>query len=154
MSHNVTISDIKISDINALETAISNLQNQGIDITLETGTLYVGYAGREESGYTHVIKMGDSRYDIGLKADAEGNFIPVFDPWGGDVNRVVGLNPTEFNEAELHNVCNISDPKVHIGKLMQEYGLCKAEYEAAIQGYSSQRIPGEGGQQQLVVTGY
>ena len=154
MSHNVTISDIKITDIDALEAACAELRSKGVKISLHKDATYLAYDSSQTKVYPYVIKMEESKYDIGFEKTSDGAYVPVFDPFAGQIQRVVGLDRNSVQNLDLLNACAVNDPKVHIGKLMQTYGLCKAEAEAGQHGYTTQRVNSDGGQVQLVVTGY
>lgn len=151
MSHNVTVSNIKITDITSLEAAIDELRGKGVAISLHKDAHYRGYNASQSGVRPYVIRLDGSPYDIALDVDSDGNYVPVFDPWNGHVARQVGAN---MKDAELFQQCSLSDPRVAIGQLMQTYGVVKTEREAAMKGLSTQRNVQENGQVAVTVTGY
>lgn len=129
MSHNIAIRDVKITDIDALRSAISELQAEGVKVNLHDKGTFRTYSGNDnQSEYT--IELPDSNHDVGLIKQEDGSFSAVFDPYGGGVQKYLGANP---------KFVKTNDPKAYIGKLMQTYALCKAEVESAMQGYTTTR---------------
>lgn len=149
MSHNVTVSDIKINDITALQEAINELSKSGVKISLLRDAQYRGFSASQSGNYPFVIRLDDSPYDIALAKQPDGTYAPVFDPWAGHVQRQVGVS--NIKDCELIKACDVRDPRVSIGRLMQTYGVVKAEREAALKGLATQRVQGDKGQVSLVV---
>jgi hypothetical protein len=154
MSHNVTVDSIKITDIDALRDAASELQNKGINISIEENAYARSYNTATSGNYPVVVKLHDSPYDIGLRAGENGTYSPVFDPFASHIKNQIGIKDNVLGEL-VGDACSLNDPKVHIGQLMQMYGVCKAEREAATQGLSVQRSYDEATKQyDLVIAGY
>ena len=129
MSHNITIKDVKITDMGALKSAIKELQGEGVGITLHDNGTFRSYSGQDnKSDYT--IEVKNSNHDVGLVKQEDGSYSAVFDPYGGGVNKALGAD---------RKFVTGHDPKAFIGKLMQTYALCKAEVESAMQGYTTSR---------------
>ncbi len=153
MSHNVTVSDVKINDIDALQMAVAELQKEGTKISLAKDSHYRGYNTRESGVYPYVLKLEGSPYDIALTKNQDGSYSPVFDPWGGHIRANVGASGSGIGVDG--KACNINSPQANIGRLMQRYAVCKAEKEAHRQGLTTNRQFNNKTQQyQLEVVGY
>jgi len=152
MSHNITVSDIKITDLDALESAVNELKAEGANISMSRNAKYRGYnTSQSRDTMPVVINLPDAPWDLGFDKDAEGNYVPVFDPYKGHIRNAVGFQPNEVDGT----ACDINSPAVHIGKLIQRYAACKIEREAAVQGRSVQRAGvDEHNNIRLVVGGY
>jgi len=146
MSHTATISGIKITDISVLRKAIEELAASGIKISMEDGgTPRAFYPNQPGLGKAdHVVKLVDSRYDIGLYKQDDGSYQPRTDFWGGDVQKILGVkasDPAKEDQAKL-------------GRLVQMYGIHAAMDKARKQGYTVRRTMTEDGTAKLLVTGF
>jgi hypothetical protein len=144
MSHTSTIDSVVISDVGALRQAIAELKGQGVNCELLENAVprayYANQTGLEKAPL--VIKLNDSRYDVGLYDNGNGGFEARTDFWGGDVQNVLGA-PAETPEQR---------EQAKMGRLFQTYAVCAAESHAALNGYSTQRSLKEDGTVQLVLT--
>jgi hypothetical protein len=123
MSHNVTLAAIKLTDMALLGTIVSELSKgaASLDMTAKTFRTYPG----QPTNCDARINM-PGQHDIGLRK-VGSHWSPVFDPYAmSNIFRKEGT----------------SDP---IGALTQEYTLREAEYTAAQQGMTSNRINGPRG---------
>lgn len=136
MSHNVTIKDIKVTDMSAMAKAVKELCAEGIDMELVENGQYRGYSAMQSGNYPWVLKLNKGKYDVAFTpAEDGGGFVPVFDPYGNHVRSHCGYPVHEMDK----NTCNIHSPSVHIGKLMQRYCTVLTENAAAMQGLTTQR---------------
>jgi len=123
MSHNVILSGVKFNDMNLLGSIVTQLSKGTamLDMTAKNFRTYPG----QPTGCDAVIKM-PGNHDIGLKHE-NGSYTPVFDPYS------------------MSDVFQCADSGARIGDLTREYTLQQAEYEAAQNGMSTNRIAGKGG---------
>ena len=110
MSHFATI-ETQIRDIAALKTACAEL---GLDIN--ENAVARGYAGNTRSG-EYVIRL-KGPYDIAVNKTPDGTYGLTTDWWAGHVEKEVGKN---------------------YGRLLQLYGVHKAQIEARKKGYTTRR---------------
>jgi hypothetical protein len=131
MSHTTTIKKVLIKDTNALESAVKNLQEQGIKCELvrdQVPKMYYPSQEKEIGKCDYVLKIDGSKYDVGFKKDADGNYFPVFDEWANNIGSKVGASCPMPNSKE-------GQSQHAIGKLMQEYGKEAAINAATNDGY-------------------
>ncbi len=129
MSHNVTLDGVKITDLDLLNSAIKNLKIPEVSLD-KTAKQFRTYDGQPTNCDAKINLPG--KHDIGLRKGKDGYDI-VFDPYQmTDTLRHPALEDDYSANAK-------------ISKLLQEYGLVQAEYEAAKRGMTSQRIKGENG---------
>jgi hypothetical protein len=110
VSHFTTI-QTQIRDAAALESACREL---GVEL-IENGEAR-GYGSNRRKGDL-VIKL-KGPYDIAGTRNADGSYELITDWWGKHVEREVGRG---------------------YGKLLQLYGVCKAQAEARRKGYTTRR---------------
>ena len=110
MSHFTTI-QTQIRDTEALAAACSEL-----GLALVANTEARGYGANRRRGELAIRLKGP--YDIALNRQADGTFSMDCDWWGGHVEKEVGQN---------------------YGKLLQLYGVYKAQAEARRKGYTTRR---------------
>lgn len=125
MSHNTVIKDVKITDLDALTTAVDQLIREGVNIAFDReATKFRTYRGQPDA-CQGAIRLPGEAFDIGLKREEDGTYVPVFDHML-DQNRSIAcaFTPGE-RRSDRHT----------IGKLMQYYTAAKAEKEAALQGH-------------------
>lgn len=117
MSHTTTISNVPIRDIRALKSAVADLQAQGVKCELvenQKPRLYSQGQSNDLGNCEYVLRLQESRYDVGFKKQADGAYAPVTDLWGGDVGRNIGAKCPMPNTGE-------GRAQHGIGRLMQEY---------------------------------
>lgn len=125
MSHNITLKGVNFKDLTMLGNVVSDLSNGQASLTKEASTFRT-YRGQPNKCNARINLPGP--HDIGLTQNQNGSYTPVFDPY--QMSRVFA---------------HPAHPGSPIGLLQQEYALREAEYEAAQQGYSSERIEGDNG---------
>ena len=124
MSHFTTI-QTQIRDISALRAACNEL-----GLKIATRTTARGYGGNKHKGDL-VIRL-NGPYDIAVNEQKDGSFGLTCDWWGKHVEREVGKN---------------------YGKLLQLYGVCKAQSEARRKGYTTRRQALKDGSIKLTIGG-
>jgi hypothetical protein len=124
MSHNVTLSDVKLKDMNLLGNIVRDM-SQGQAKLVNPASNFRTYRGQPTGCDAKIVMPG--KHDVGLKRNSDGSFSPVFDPYA--------MTPV-FRAPGGQNM---------IGGLLREYALQEAEYEAAQRGFSAQRVEGEKG---------
>ena len=124
MSHFTTI-ETQIRDIAALKAACAEL-----GVGLEAGAEARGYGRRQVRG-DYVVRL-KGPYDIAVDKAKQGTYALTTDLWGGHVEREVGPQ---------------------FGKLLQMYGLHKAQIEARKKGFMTRRQPMKDGSIKLVIQG-
>lgn len=139
--------------MSALQAAVNDLQTQGIKCSLvenavprmyyrnQLGNLqrkdpnaYRFHENTEECDY--VLKLNDSRYDVGFLYDNEGNLIPMFDDWQGHVRKLLGAPFKGGGGGGYADGQETERTKHSIGKLLQEYTKNTVIEAAAEQGHS------------------
>jgi hypothetical protein len=133
VSHNVLISNVKITSIVALQRAINELVAEGHKISLNQSGTFRTYAGQpNKADYT--IELQGERHDVGLVKQPDGSYLPVYDPYGMST-RGEGLS------------CSLDrgqrDERQCIAKLLQRYSTCVAEDELALAGHAVVREKGK-----------
>lgn len=131
MSHNITLSNIKINDLSLLGRVVNDLSKGAAALVKEARTFRT-YRGQPNVCDAKITMPGP--HDIGLVKQSDGSYTVVYDPYCMD--RV-------FTKTGTTNV---------IGGLLQEYALREAEIKAAQSGMTSQRIEGENGLVTLELT--
>ena len=144
MSHTTEINSIKITDIAALRSAITELKAHGVKCDLLENAVPRAYYNNQLGQAELVVKLHDSRYDVGLYADEDGKgYTSKCDFWAQDIENVLGAAPLEGEDVG----------QAKLGKLYQTYAIHAATNTAVQQGYSVQRVNQENGTVQLMVTG-
>jgi len=117
MSHTTTIRAVPIRDTRALKSAVADLRAQGVKCELvenQKPRLYSQGQANDLGNCEYVLRLQESRYDVGFKKQADGSYAAVTDLWGGDVGKNIGARcpmPTTEEGRAQHG----------IGRLMQEY---------------------------------
>lgn len=124
MSHFTTI-QTQIRDVSALRAACEEL---GLGVLANTQAR--GYGGNKLNGDL-VIRL-NGPYDIAVNSQQDGSFGLTCDWWGGHVEQEAG--------------------KAY-GKLLQLYGVHKAQAEARRKGYTSRRQSLKDGSIKLTIGG-
>lgn len=146
MSHTTSIKAVKIQNIDALRSAIEEMNQSGTRLTLETGGKPRAYstnqAGLGPADY--VIRVAEASYDIGLYKQDDGSYEARTDFWNGSVERVLGGKATNAERRE----------QAKLGKLFQMYGVHVATQQARRKGLSVRRMTNaETGKITLELTG-
>lgn len=131
MSHTTTVNSIKITDINALRSAVEELSRLGMRISLkQDATPRAYYSEQEGMGLAdYVVQLDDSKYDIGLYKSKDGHYEARTDFYSGSVESVLGVQAGEGEDVS----------QARMGKLYQMYAVHAAEQQAFRQGYTASR---------------
>ncbi len=146
MSHTTTVDNVEIKDVGALLAAVNELKANGVNCDMLENQIPRAYYGKQagmETPAEHVLKLHDSRYDVGFYKQADGTYQPRCDLWGGDISRQLGVTPTD----------SIGREQAALGKLLNLYSVHAVSRKALAQGYRVQRINAEDGGVQLNITG-
>jgi hypothetical protein len=144
MSHTTTISTLLLSDEAALRSAIAELASKGVKCSLLENAIPRAYFDNQKGmGQADmVVKLENSRYDVGLYKQENGDFEARADFWGQDVERALGATPGKDD--------NTTQAK--LGKLFSTYAVHATTRKAVQQGYSVRRIDNANGSTQLQIT--
>lgn len=142
MSHTTTISTLLLSDETALRAAVSELASKGVKCELLENAIPRAYYSDQMGRADMVVKLNNSRYDVGLYKQEDGNFEAKADFWGHDVERALGATPGKDDDTT----------QAKLGKLFSTYAVHAATRKAVQQGYSVRRIDNADGSIQLQVT--
>lgn len=119
MSHNITLSGVKFTDMGMLGQIVTDISKGQASLDM-TATAFRTYHG-QPTGCNGRINM-PGPHDVGLKKNNDGSYSPVFDPYS------------------MSNVLTAQGGTNKIGAVQREYGLQQAEYEAAQNGFTAERI--------------
>jgi len=130
MSHNVKITNVKVSNLSFVEAAVNELNEElGLNWVCEYDSEIRGWAGNTTK-VKLAIKTQD-RYDIGFMDNHDGTYTPIYED--------MYSSPVKA-DYESKTIEGIKDREGRgIGKLLQRINIITAEYEAAQNGYSTQR---------------
>ena len=124
MSHFTTI-ETQVRDVQALKSACAEMS-----LVVEENAVARGYARNTHKGVLVIRLKG--LYDIAVNKQQDGTYGLTTDWWDGHVEREVGKN---------------------YGKLLQLYGVHKAQIEARKKGYTTRRQALNDGSIKLVIGG-
>lgn len=124
MSHNITLSDVKIKDMNLLGNIVADMSHGQAQL-VNPAANFRTYRGQPTHCDAKITMPG--KHDVGLKRNSDGSYTPVFDPYA--------MTPI-FRAKGGNNM---------IGGLLREYALQEAEYEAAQRGFTATRVEGAKG---------
>jgi len=134
MSHTTEINTVTVRDISALHSAVDALRRTGIDISLVTNEVPRMYYSNQHKACPYVVKLGNSRYDIGFdNSENPQVYKPVMDLWGGDIAGEVGASCPMPNTDE-------GKAQHSIGLLMQKYTEIAVQNAARAQGHQVERV--------------
>ena len=142
MSHTTTIGQILFADEAALRAAAEELKDRGVNCDLIEAAIPRAYYANQMSQADLVLKLHDSRYDVGFYPNQDGKLEARCDLWGGDVASQLGA-PMEKG---------ISENEAAIGKLRNAYVGKAAETAFAQQGGMVTRQQNDDGSYELTVT--
>ena len=145
MSHNVLIKNVKIVSITALRRAITELSNEGIQVSFEETNTFRTYRGQSNK-CDYCVRLPGQPYDVGLVKQSDGSYLPYLDasmfPRNG-----VGLS-CAWQQGDGYQDYERSA----IGKLLQRYGTCVAEDSLAMAGHAFERAVDAAGN--IIVTAH
>ncbi len=145
MSHTTTVKSVAIRDIDALRSAVKELQDAGVNCSLEEGEniaprMYYDQQSKELRGKTpYVLRLPNSRFDVGFQRvedeNGEVTYAPVTDFHGGYVANEIGAKCNCKPNGET-----VSAPEQAIGHLMQLYAKNATINAAVASGYAVDSI--------------
>lgn len=143
MSHTTSIDAVVITDIAALRSAITELKRNGISCDLlENAIPRAYYPNQEGLGEApFVVKLSDSKYDVGLYRTDKGNYEARADLYNNQVANVLGVTPKEGETKQ----------QAALGKLYQMYAIHATTRKATQQGYVVNRTAKNDGTVQLQI---
>ena len=121
MSHTTTVKGVAIRDVAALRQAVTELANSGLRVRLVENQTPRMYYNSQHGQCPFVLKLDDTIYDVGFDQGENGTLVPVFDAWGGHIQKVIGVKG--------------DGPLAVIAKLLQGYTKHAAINNAVAQGY-------------------
>lgn len=137
MSHTTTLRSIKITDMSAVEAAVSELKSLGINCELVRNQQPGMYYENQQGNCDYVLRLptargrgarGQTQYDIGFTKAADGSYDMVFDDFNNALRNVLGAAcpmPTTPEGVAQHA----------IGKFTQLYAKHATINAAISQGY-------------------
>lgn len=132
MSHTTTLKGIQIRDISALRSAVAELMQAGVNCRLEENATPRMYYANQHGKCAFVLKLPNSKYDVGFDLQEDGSYLPVMDTWAGEISRHIGVaNPS----CEMPKDHTEADALRSIGRFSQSYAKFAAMNAAAHQGY-------------------
>jgi hypothetical protein len=128
MSHVTTLKGVQIKDVAAMRAAVAELKAKGINCDLLENAKPRMYYDHQSHNRPFVLRLGDSRYDVGFVPQDDGTYAPEFDEWDRQVTRQIGAT------------CPLPDTKEGrvqhcIGQFLQGYAKHAAMNAAMSQGY-------------------
>lgn len=126
MSHTTSVKTVQYTDVDAIREAVKSLQAKGLKITLLENAKPRMYYENQEGKCDFVIRCDNGQYDVGLKLQADGSYLPVFDEWGGHIANVLGTSRNSAEEA--------------IALFSRQYGEEAIYIEAARQGLAVESV--------------
>lgn len=146
MSHTSAVKSIAITSVEALREAVKELNANGVKCSLvENSTPRAYYSNQTGLGKADfVLKLDNSRYDVGFYKSENGGYEVRTDFWGQDVKNQLGATASGPGKTE----------QAQLGKLFQAYGIHAAMMEARRKGLMATRQKGKDGIEQVVVSGY
>ena len=131
MSHTSKVG-LNIVNEKDIRGAVELLKNQGVEIELIEDAIprmYFKHQETETGECDFVLKLNNSRYDVGLKYNHKTKkYDAEYDPWGDDIKNVIGYTD---DISEL----NLSPDEIemtNISKFMVAYTTCALTDEMAM----------------------
>lgn len=134
MSHTTEINSVKITDLNALRSAVQDLNNAGVDCILLENVAPRMYSAGQHGKCDYVLRLNKGRYDVGFEKAPEGHYRTVLDSWNNHVGQHLGAGA----------FCPI--PGTEEGRAQHAIG-------ALLQGYAKHAITNEARRKGMQVTG-
>lgn len=144
MSHTATINTLMLSDKHAIEAAVAELKSKGLKCDLlENAIPRAYYSNQKGMGKADmVLKLHDSKYDVGLYKNESGEYESRCDFWDGDIERQLGVTPGKDDDRL----------QAKLGRLYRGYAVHAASRAAIQKGYQVTRNDKADGSTQLTVT--
>jgi hypothetical protein len=132
-----------LSDKKAIEAAVAELKSKGLKCDLlENAIPRAYYANQTGMGSADmVLKLHDSKYDVGLYKTDEG-YESRCDFWSGDIEKQLGVTAGKDDDRN----------QAKLGKLFNAYAVHAASRAAVQKGYQVTRRDNTDGSTQLTIT--
>ena len=142
MSHNSTVSGTSIYSKELIESAISALQAQGLNIELLANTKPRMYYNHQHPAPADLcIRVKDSKYDIALDWNSETEeYDIVFDDWAKEVAKVMGVTLPSGKWS------NSEKTMASVAKFIREYNIALVKQEAKEKGFEYYSDTAENGE--------
>ena len=148
MSHTTTIKAVAIRDPRAILSAVEELQKAGINIELRQNQKPRMYYQGQGDVCDYVLHLKDTKYDVGLKLNAEGVYEAQLDTFMDYVESQLGAKACPMPGTPEGRAQHA------IGRFLQTYGKHAAINEAVNAGYFVESAEyDEQGSLQLVIGG-
>lgn len=118
MSHNIKLSNVRFTDMGLLADVVKDVSGGRATLDMNAKTFRT-YAGQPNVCDAAILMPGP--HDIGLQKQGEA-YTPVFDPY------------------RMSDVLSVPGGVSKIGEAQREYALRVAEYEAAQNGMTTERL--------------
>ena len=128
MSHTTTLKGLQIRDVAAMQSAVAELQSQGVKCTLVQSVVPRMYYNNQHKACAYVLRLDDAKYDVGFDLQSDGTYSPVFDEWANIVGGKIGATCPMPRTAE-------GRAQHQIGRFLQSYAKHATMNAAAAQGY-------------------
>jgi hypothetical protein len=132
MSHNVLISNVKITNLDALRRAIQELSAEGINVAFLEQKTFRTYRGQSNK-CDFCVSLPDQSYDVGFQLQRDGSYIPICD--ASMMPKDGSSISCAWRQGDSHQDWN----RIAIGKLVQRYTTCVTEDTFAMQGFPTTR---------------
>lgn len=149
MSHTTTIKGLAIRDVRAIRKAVEDLKASGVNCDLLENTSPRLWGVRQKRS-EFVLRLHETRFDVGLDLQPDGTYVPVFDEHAHIVGNQLGADvnfcpmPTTREGRAQHQ----------IGKFVSNYAKHAAINTAVEQGYTVEQAYVDQNQNvQLVIQG-
>ena len=150
MSHITKVGGVAIKDVNAMKSAVQELNEKGIKCSLVENSTVRMHSTRETQAVgncEYVLKL-NGQYDVGFKKQADGSYEPVMDTYGNHVGNQIGAKgaaPRHGAELAQHQM----------GQFLQPYAKHAAMNAARAKGYMVQGcVTDAQGRMQLTIGGF
>lgn len=140
MSHTTTIGQIFFADERALRAAAAELKDRGVRCDLIEAAIPRAYYSNQMGQAPLVLKLHDSRYDVGFYPSEQG-LEAQCDLWGGDIAGQIGTPVEE----------GVNPAQAAIGQLRHAYARKVVENHYTQQGGMIQPQQNEDGSVDLTV---
>lgn len=130
MSHTTTLKSVAISDVEALQQAVDFLVANGLNASLVENAKPRMYYANQYGVCDYVLRLNDCVYDVGFAKQADGTYAPVFDSWGGHIQKQIG-NPSSCPVPKTEE----ERQAAAVASLLNAYGVHAAKRQLESDGY-------------------
>lgn len=137
MSHTTTLKTVKITNIEAMRSAIAFLVERSkgkLKMELVANAKPRMYYANQYGVTDYVIKLPNCPYDIALTKQKDGTYAIAYDAWAGHIRGQVG-DPSNVRHTDPDMIA-ASD----VASLLNAYGVFAAQQQLYEQGYTDTEI--------------